>query len=77
VEAAEEYVKGIGFKEVRVRYFPYNAALVEVDDLDKAVYHREPIVKQLREIGFSFVSLDLEGFVSGKMNRVLTQSKKR
>lgn len=71
VEAAEEYVKGLGFLEVRVRCFPYDAALVEVDDPDKAVYHRNPIVGRLRGLGFSFVSLDLEGFVSGKMNRVI------
>jgi uncharacterized protein len=75
VEAAEEYVKGLGFRDVRVRYFPYDTAFVEVDDLDKALYDRVPIVQHLRELGFSFVSLDLEGFVSGKMNRVIPPSK--
>jgi uncharacterized protein len=75
VEAAEEYVKGLGFRDVRVRYFPYDTAFVEVDDLDKALYDRVPIVQHLRELGFSFVSLDLEGFASGKMNRVIPPSK--
>lgn len=76
VEAAEEYVKGLGFRDVRVRYFPYDTAFVEVDDLDKALYDRVPIVQHLRELGFSFVSLDLEGFASGKMNRVIPGSRK-
>jgi len=75
VEAAEEYVKGLGFRDVRVRYFPYDTAFVEVDDLDKALYDRVPLVQHLRELGFSFVSLDLEGFASGKMNRVIPPSK--
>jgi pyridinium-3,5-biscarboxylic acid mononucleotide sulfurtransferase len=75
VEAAEEYVKGLGFRDVRVRHFPYDTAFVEVDDLDKALYDRVPIVQRLRELGFSFVSLDLEGFASGKMNRVIPPSK--
>ncbi|NJE13153.1 ATP-dependent sacrificial sulfur transferase LarE [Thermococcus sp. LS2] len=71
VEKAEEFLKGLGFRDVRVRYFPYNAALIEVDDLEKALRERDEIVAQLKTLGFSFVSIDLEGFKSGKLNRIL------
>ncbi len=71
VEKAEEFLRGLGFKEVRVRYFPYDLASVEVDDLKKACQKKEEIVTHLRALGFSFVSLDLEGFKSGKLNRTI------
>lgn len=71
VEKAEEFLKDLGFKNVRVRYFPYDFALIEVDDLEKALRERDKIVAQFKTLGFLFVSIDLEGFKSGKMNRIL------
>lgn len=69
VDRAEEYLRSLGFVRVRVRHFPHDLAVVEVDDAAKAVALRGQIVSRLRELGFSFVSLDLEDFASGKMNR--------
>jgi len=73
VDRAEDYLHGLGFRKVRVRHFPHNLAVVEVDDAESALQHRDPIVSRLRELGFSFVSLDLEEFASGKMNRTVNQ----
>jgi uncharacterized protein len=69
VDLAEEYLRGLGFGKVRVRHFPYNLAVVEVDDPIKAITLKEQIVGRLRQLGFEFVSVDLEDFASGKMNR--------
>ncbi len=69
VDRAEEYLQSLGFVKVRVRHFPYDHAMVEIDDPGQAVQMREQITARLRELGFSFVSLDLEDFASGKMNR--------
>jgi uncharacterized protein len=71
VEQAERYLAELGFNAVRVRCFPHGAALVEVDDLEGALAQRTEIVRGLREMGFLFVSLDLEGFASGRMNRLI------
>jgi len=71
VEKAEEFLKSLGFREVRVRYFPYNIALIEVDDIEKAIKEKNKIIEQLKAIGFSFISIDLEGFKSGKLNRTV------
>lgn len=71
VEAAEAYIKGLGIKQVRVRHFPCAAAFIEVDDIDRIFRNKGEIVERLRSMGFSFVSLDLEGFASGKLNRLL------
>jgi len=32
---------------------------------------RKDIVRKFRDIGFSYITVDLEGYVSGSMNRVL------
>jgi uncharacterized protein len=69
VDRAEEYLRSLGFRKVRVRHFPHELAVVEVDDPVRAVEIRDQVVARLRELGFSFVSLDLEDFASGKMNR--------
>jgi len=69
VDRAEEYLRSLGFTRVRVRHFPYDLAVVEVDDPSRAIAMRAQVVSRLRELGFSFVSLDLEDFASGKMNR--------
>ena len=74
VERAEAYLLDKGFSQVRVRHHG-SVARIEVypDDiqrlLDKKL--RTEIVAILRKIGFSHVALDLEGYVSGKMNREL------
>lgn len=71
VSLAEEYLNEIGFVRARVRHFPYNLGVVEVDDSLGATGMRTQIVQQLRSLGFWFVALDLDDFVSGKMNRTV------
>jgi len=60
-----------------VRYFPLETAVVEIEDMDKALTYKELIVSALRDLGFLFVTLDLEGFSSGKLNRALRPEKKQ
>lgn len=71
VDRAEAFLNTLGFKSVRVRCFPYDTALVEVEALEDALKERDKIIHELRNLGFLFVTLDLEGFESGKMNRLV------
>ena len=72
VAAAEDWLRGQGLPEVRVRSqgeaarIEVPAALIAGLLADGA---REPLVAAFRQLGFSAVSLDLEGLVSGKLNR--------
>ena len=69
VEAAEEFLAGLGFKQYRVRLHG-ELARIELlpEEMDKAFARRAIICKEFKALGISFVSLDLEGYVSGKMN---------
>ena len=71
VGRAEAFLKALGFSQVRVRYFPYDTALVEVETLENALEQKDEIISKLKSIGFLFVTLDLEGFKSGRINRVI------
>lgn len=72
VGKAEDWLRENGFAEVRVRSqglaarieVPYN----EVQELILKV-DRKNIVNHFLNLGFTSVSIDLEGFVSGKLNR--------
>lgn len=74
VEEAEELLRGLGFREVRVRHHGPIARIEISPDAFPRLFSpplREQVVHRLRNLGFSFVSVDLEGFRSGRMNDVL------
>ncbi len=75
IDRAEEAVQALGFHVFRVRDHG-DLARVEVpeEELERAVGLHEQIAHALRELGFSYVTLDLSGFRSGSMNRVLGPS---
>jgi uncharacterized protein len=78
IEDAETFLLKQGIRQVRVRCHGF-VARIETDQssfeniMDDTT--RRTIVEALREIGFDHVSLDLEGYVSGSMNRVLANKK--
>lgn len=73
VDAAEEKLRGLGLDVLRVRDHGKDLARVEVpaEDIAAVVEHREAITEGLKELGFRFVTLDLQGFRSGSLNEVL------
>ncbi len=72
VDRAEQALHCFGFTQLRVRYHG-DLARVEVpeSELSDALKYREDIVGRLKQIGFTYVTLDLAGFRSGSMNEVL------
>ncbi|MCM8821566.1 MAG: ATP-dependent sacrificial sulfur transferase LarE [Candidatus Omnitrophica bacterium] len=72
---AEEYLRRIGFLEVRVRDYDKMCRIeVSPDDIAKIVNIRKKIIKVLKEIGYACISLDLEGYRTGSMNISITSS---
>lgn len=76
VDAAESFVRALGFREFRVRHHERLARL-ELSPAEMARLwadgRREAIVKRFRELGYAFVTLDLAGFQSGSANLVLSR----
>lgn len=72
IERAEETLIKRGFVQVRVRMHG-DIARVEVlgDEMEVVLGLRDIIVKELKAIGFKYVTLDLEGYRSGSMDEVL------
>jgi uncharacterized protein len=81
VEAAEEYLRSLGYRECRVRLHEGELARVEVPATelarlaDPAV--RSALARCFKELGFRYVTLDLEGFRSGSLNDLVTVETKR
>ncbi|MBN2033203.1 MAG: ATP-dependent sacrificial sulfur transferase LarE [Deltaproteobacteria bacterium] len=74
IEEAETFFAAKGFQQVRVRCHG-SLARIEVVQAEFSriaeTLLRKTIVAELKRIGFLYVSLDLEGYVPGSMNRVL------
>ncbi|MEW6666236.1 MAG: ATP-dependent sacrificial sulfur transferase LarE [Thermodesulfobacteriota bacterium] len=74
VEEAEEALAELGFGQYRVRHHGMLARIeVEATDLDRIMQPevRLRLVDRLRSLGFLHVTVDLEGYVSGSLNRAL------
>lgn len=74
IAACERFMQELNFREFRVRYHGdlvrIEVAPGEIDRFfDKST--REAMVQRFKEIGFSFVSLDLQGYRTGSMNEPL------
>lgn len=74
VGQAEELLHGAGFAQVRVRAHG-DVARIEVEVQDMARFLEDDVrvrvVRSLRELGFKYVSLDLEGYRTGSLNEGL------
>lgn len=72
VEEGEKLLRELGFVELRVRYHEGDLARIEVpaDQITRFMEAsiRETIADRFKQLGFKFVSLDLEGFRSGGLN---------
>jgi uncharacterized protein len=70
IEAAEAAIKALGFRQVRVRHHG-DVARIEVEpaEIERLLSERERVVAALQAAGYRFVSLDLEGYATGSLNR--------
>jgi uncharacterized protein len=74
VEIGEEIMRGLGFREFRVRH---HDELVRIEiapaELDRALNREvaDELARAFRALGFRYVTLDLHGYRTGAMNEVL------
>jgi uncharacterized protein len=81
VDRAEALLRKAGFRYYRVRHHDDKTARIEIGTeefqriLDPQM--RDTLVAQLKELGFTYVTLDLQGYRTGSMNEVLTPEAKK
>ena len=79
VAAAESFLRELGFTQLRVRHHD-NLARIEVTTEEMPRFIANDLFEQVhtrfREIGYTYVTLDLRGYRTGSMNEVLTQAQR-
>ncbi len=73
VDQAEQFLRNLGFRQFRVRHHE-SIARLEIPREDFGTITGpllDVIVQKLKDLGFTYATLDLQGFRSGSMNEVL------
>jgi len=77
VSEAEKYLRDLGLIQFRVRY---HETIARIEILPEDIHTltnspaREELTAKFKEIGFTYVTLDLAGYRSGSMNEVLSET---
>ena len=72
VEKAEDFLHTLNIKQARVRYYNETAKIeVIIQDFQKIIKNSDKIVKYFKDLGFTYVTLDLKGYRCGSLNEVL------
>lgn len=72
VEAAETFLRTLGFRQLRVRHHEHIARIeIPANDFLVIIQKADQIVAKFKELGYNYVTLDLEGYRTGSMNEVL------
>ncbi|MGE5632661.1 MAG: ATP-dependent sacrificial sulfur transferase LarE [Caulobacteraceae bacterium] len=77
VGEAENYLRELGFKELRVRHHG-DIARIEISEqsFPELIKHASKVVEKLKSLGFLYVTMDLGGYKSGSMNLALNENEK-
>jgi uncharacterized protein len=71
IDQAEEFIRSLGFKQVRVRYhFPIARIELDPGSISNIIElsMRKKVVEKLKSIGFEHIVIDMEGYRSGSMD---------
>ncbi|MBC8549942.1 MAG: ATP-dependent sacrificial sulfur transferase LarE [Candidatus Brocadiales bacterium] len=77
VSEAEKYLRNLGLIQFRVRH---HETIARIEVLPEDIHiltnspAREELAAKFKEIGFTYVTLDLEGYRSGSMNEILSET---
>ena len=79
VDQVENLLSDLGFRNIRARHSRHTVKI----EVERAQIHkffndklRVKIVTEIKEIGYTYVTIDLEGYPRGSMNEVITGKKK-
>ena len=77
IDKAETFLRDLGFRSFRVRFHDERTARIEVGKEEIARFVddglRDRVVSYMKQLGFTYVTLDLQGYRTGSMNEVLRE----
>lgn len=77
VEDAEYYLYDLGFRNIRARH-QKSTLKIEVDPADVHLFFneelRQKVIKKMKEIGYTYITVDLEGYRRGSQNETLKKT---
>ncbi len=74
IDRSERLIRELGFRQVRVRHHGHIARIeLPAEEIGRFVAEglAEPVARRIRELGFQYVTLDLEGYRTGSLNESL------
>jgi uncharacterized protein len=70
IEKAEEYIRRLGFSQVRIRdHYPIARIEINAGEFEKLLTHRKSIIRYLQGFRYRYITLDLNGYSTGSLNR--------
>lgn len=77
IASAERYLRRLGFEQVRVRaHGPIARIELKKSDMKRLLPKSASITRRFKELGFIYVTLDIEGYRSGSMNEAVGWTRK-
>jgi uncharacterized protein len=74
IDQAEAYLNSLGFRQVRLRHYNGLCRIeVDKDDIHRLLNKRRAIVCRLKDLGYNYITVDLEGYRTGSLNEVINQ----
>ncbi len=81
VDKAETLLRDMGFRHFRVRFHDERTARIEVGtgEIARLVeeHTRTQVISHLKDLGFTYITIDLQGYRTGSMNEVLSEEAKK
>jgi uncharacterized protein len=75
VERAEGIIRDLGFKQVRVRHHGQLARIeLEKEEITNFFEHQDMISNKFKDLGYLYVTVDMEGYQTGSLNKLLGDS---
>jgi uncharacterized protein len=76
IELAEKFLSNLGLDQIRVRHHDMIARIeVTKEDFNKILKQKEKIVNYFKKLGFTYITMDIEGYRTGSLNEVLKHEK--
>lgn len=76
IDKGEKFLREMGFGQVRLRHYNGLCRIeISQENMPRLFSKRHLIIRNLKKLGYSYVTIDLEGYRAGSMNESLRKAK--